>query len=82
MRSLAWKAGRLTEWCMWARFWIGAEPRGGGVLWQEHAFEEPLKRQDEMVAQAETGQPWRSFAKLELVVPEEGANTRSIERIF
>lgn len=81
MRSLAWKAGRLTEWCMWARFWIGAEPHEG-VLGQERAFEEPLKRQDEMVAQAETGQPWRSFAKLELVVPEEGANTRSTGRIF
>lgn len=57
MCSLAWKAGRLTEWCMWARFWIGAEPHGGGVLGQERAFEEPLKRQDEMVARAETGQP-------------------------
>lgn len=68
---------------MWARFWIGAEPHGGGGgLGQERAFEELLKRQDEMVAQAETGQPWRSFAKLELVVPEEGANTRSVGRIF
>lgn len=55
---------------------------GGGGLGQECAFEELLKRQDEMVAQAETGQPWRSFAKLELVVPEEGANTRSVGRIF
>lgn len=54
----------------------------GRGLGQEHTFEEPLKRQDEMVAQAEMGQPWRSFAKLELAVPEEGANTRSIERIF
>lgn len=53
------------------------------ISWgQERAFEELLKRQDEMVAQAETGQPWRSFAKLELVVPEEGANTRSIGWIF
>lgn len=41
-----------------------------------------MKGQDEMVAQAETGQPWRSFAKLELVVPEEGTNTRSVGQIF
>lgn len=53
-----------------------------GDLGQERAFEESLKRQEEMVAQAETGQPWRSFAKLELVVPAEGANTRSIGQIF
>lgn len=55
---------------------------GGRGLGQERAFEESLKRQDEMVAQVETGQPWRSFAKLELVVPAEGANTRSIGQIF
>lgn len=55
---------------------------GGGVLGQKRAFEEPLKRQDEMAAQAKTGHPWRSFAMLELVVPEESANTRSAGRIF
>lgn len=75
---MTWKAGRLTEMVHAGKVLDRYRTSWG----QERAFEEPLKRQDEMVAQAETGQPWRSFAKLELVVPEEGANTRSIGRIF